>query len=85
MHRGSASFGVIEAERNDRLVSVAAESHTHGWLKSLQKLEPKLVDEIEHFFVSYNKARGKSSSQSVEKGPVAAKRLIGRHSTRPND
>ena len=60
-------LGVIEAEqtqagkteRNDRLVAVATESHTHASLKSLQKLEPKLIDEIEHFFVSYNRARGK--------------------------
>src|SRR5204863_5843553 len=58
-------LGVIEAEqtskgkteRNDRLIAVAAESHTHASLKSLLKLEPKLVDEIEHFFASYNKAR----------------------------
>src|SRR3954471_16514443 len=55
-------LGVIEAEqtkdrkteRNDRLVAVAAESHTHASLKSLLKLEPKLLDEIEHFFISYN-------------------------------
>src|SRR5205823_8010411 len=45
-------LGVIEAEqtkkgktqRNDRLIGVAAESHTHASLKSLSKLEPKLLD-----------------------------------------
>src|SRR4051795_7838063 len=60
-------LGVIEAEqteagkteRNDRLIAVAAESHTNGSLKSLKKLDPKLIDEIEHFFASYNDARGK--------------------------
>ena len=83
-------LGVIEAEqtqagkteRNDRLVAVATESHTHASLKSLQKLEPKLIDEIEHFFVSYNRARGKKFKPIGRKGPVAAKRLIGRHTTR---
>ena len=51
-------LGVIEAEqtdagkteRNDRLIAVAAESHTNGALKSLQKLDSKLIGEIEHFF-----------------------------------
>src|SRR6187551_1453936 len=50
-------LGVIEAEqtedgkieRNDRLIGVAAKSHIHGSLKSLQKLDPNLIGEIEHF------------------------------------
>jgi inorganic pyrophosphatase len=77
-------LGVIEAEqtkkgktkRNDRLIAVAAESHTHASLKSLSKLEPKLVDEIEHFFVSYNQARGKKFKPIGRSGPTAATRLI---------
>jgi inorganic pyrophosphatase len=77
-------LGVIEAEqtskgkteRNDRLIAVAAESHTHASLKSLLKLEPKLIDEIEHFFVSYNKARGKEFKPIGRKGPLIATRLI---------
>ena len=77
-------LGVIEAEqtedgeteRNDRLIAVAAESHTHGGLKSLQKLDSKLLDEIEHFFVSYNDARGKRFKPIGRKGPAAARRLI---------
>jgi inorganic pyrophosphatase len=77
-------LGVIEAkqtedgktERNDRLIAVAAESHTHGGLKSLQKLDSKLLDEIEHFFISYNDARGKKFKPLARKGPAAAKRLI---------
>ena len=77
-------LGVIEAEqteagkteRNDRLIAVAAESHTHASLKSLKKLEPKLIAEIEHFFVSYNDARGKKFKPTARKGPAVAKRLI---------
>jgi len=80
-------LGVIEAEqtekgkteRNDRLVAVAAESHTHASLKSLLKLEPKLLDEIQHFFVSYNKARGKEFKPIGRKGPAVATRLIEKH------
>src|SRR5437868_11305762 len=83
-------LGLIEAEqtekgktqRNDRLIAVAAESHTHASLKSLSKLEPKLVDEIEHFFISYNQARGKEFKPIGRKGPASATRLIDKHKTR---
>ena len=80
----SRVIGVIEAnqtedgktERNDRLIAVAAESHTNGSLKSLEKLDSKFLDEIEHFFVSYNDARGKKFKPTARKGPAAAERLI---------
>ena len=77
-------LGVIEAQqteegktqRNDRLIAVAAESHTNGKLKSLRKLDSKLLSEIEHFFVSYNDARGKKFKPIGRHGFAAAKRLI---------
>jgi inorganic pyrophosphatase len=77
-------LGVIEAEqteagkteRNDRLIAVASESHTHASLKSLEKLDSRLIREIEHFFVSYNDARGKKFKPTRRKGPAAAKRLV---------
>jgi inorganic pyrophosphatase len=83
-------LGVIEAEqtengkteRNDRLIAVAAKSHTHASLRSLLKLEPRLIDEIEHFFVSYNKERGKKFRPIGRKGPAAATRLIDKHKKR---
>ena len=61
-------IGVIEAEqterdgtttRNDRLVAVAADSHNHSDINSLHGLNEHLVEEIEHFFVSYNTIAGK--------------------------
>ncbi|HSK70234.1 MAG TPA: inorganic diphosphatase [Pyrinomonadaceae bacterium] len=64
----SRLIGVIEAaqterdgktERNDRLIAVASESHMHSDVKSLDDLNEKLVEEIEHFFISYNEAKGK--------------------------
>jgi inorganic pyrophosphatase len=77
-------LGVIEAQqtedgetqRNDRLIAVAAESHTNGKLKSLRKLDSKLLGEIEHFFVSYNDARGKKFKPIGRRGSAVAKRLI---------
>jgi inorganic pyrophosphatase len=77
-------LGVIEAEqrengkseRNDRLVAVAAKSHTHGSLRSLTNVDPKLIEEIEHFFISYNDARGKKFKPKGRKGPAVARRLV---------
>ncbi len=77
-------LGVIEAEqrehgkteRNDRLIAVAAESHIHGSLKSIHELDSKLICEIEHFFISYNDARGKKFEPTARKGTAVAERLI---------
>ena len=61
-------IGVIEAEqterdgrteRNDRLIAVAADSKTHSHVRSINDLNETLVDQIEHFFISYNEAKGK--------------------------
>ena len=80
-------LGVIEAaqtsdgktERNDRLIAVAAESHTHSSLKSLGMLDSELIKEIEHFFVSYNQIRGKEFKPIARKGPHVATRLVKKH------
>jgi len=80
-------LGVIEAaqtsdgktERNDRLIAVAAESHTHSSLKSLGMLDSELIKEIEHFFVSYNQIRGKKFKPIARKGPHVATRLVKEH------
>lgn len=81
----SRLIGVIEAEqterhgettRNDRLIAVAAKSLTHRNLKSLQKLNENLLEEIEHFFISYNTFKGKQFKPLGRFGPVRAKGLI---------
>lgn len=77
-------LGVIEAEqtegremqRNDRLIAVAANSRTHGHLKMLSDLNVKIVDEIEHFFVSYNAAKGKKFEPLRRGGPERARELV---------
>ena len=63
----SRLIGVIEAEqtedgkteKNDRLIAVASNSRVHKDIKSINDLNPTLIDEIEHFFISYNQAKGK--------------------------
>ena len=79
-------LGVIEAEqteegntvRNDRLIGVAVNSRTDSDYKTLDDLNAKLVDEIEHFFVSYNAAKGKKFKPLGRFGPARAQALVKR-------
>src|SRR4051812_36432267 len=87
------AIGVLEAtqknkgekERNDRIIAVAAESHTHGGIKSLSDLDSTLLHEIEQFFVSYNKTRGKKFKVIARRGPKRAVKLVKKHRVRRSD
>lgn len=77
--------GVVEAEqterdgettRNDRLVAVAAESRLHNNVRSLEDLGPNLLEEIEHFFISYNQIKGKEFRPLGRFGPQRALKLV---------
>lgn len=81
----SRLVAVIEAEqterdgettRNDRLIAVAADSHTHKKVHSLADISTNLLDEIEHFFISYNEIKGKTFKPLGRFGPIKAARLI---------
>jgi len=61
-------IGVIEAEqterdgtqeRNDRLVAMSTKCRTDDRVRSVKDLDAQKVREIEQFFVSYNRVRGK--------------------------
>lgn len=60
-------IGIIEAtqtqdgktERNDRLLGVAVHSYDHEHLTSIDQVNKTLLSQLEEFFVSYNKQRGK--------------------------
>jgi inorganic pyrophosphatase len=77
-------LAVIEAEqtergktnRNDRLIGVAAASREYRSVESLDQLNPDLVEEIEHFFVSYNELSGKVFRPVGRAGPERAHKLI---------
>lgn len=83
------AIGVIEAkqrengktERNDRLITVAASSHTHSEVRSLSDLDRTLVKEIEHFFISYNECRGRKFEPMARHGPRRALKLVRKHSS----
>jgi inorganic pyrophosphatase len=82
---GVRAVGVIEAEqterdgettRNDRLIGVAAESRLHRDVRTLESLGDALLDEIEHFFVSYNEFKGKRFNPLGRYGPARALKLV---------
>jgi inorganic pyrophosphatase len=79
------AVGVVEAEqterdgeptRNDRLIGVAAESRLHKGVRTLAALGDALLDEIEHFFVSYNDFKGKEFRPLRRSGPARAVSLV---------
>ena len=78
--------GVLEAKqtqkgrtlRNDRLIGVATESRAYGEIRSIKDLPKHLLDEIEHFFVSYNEERGRTFRPLGRFGVRRAKAAIER-------
>lgn len=83
-------IGVVEAkqtekgktERNDRLIAVSVDSRTQEKLKAITDLDAVLLDEIEHFFISYNEVKGKKFKPLRRLGPGAAKKLVARSTGR---
>jgi len=77
-------IGVIEAEqtekgetvRNDRLLGVIETSVNPAEVHSIDELSKSRLDEIEHFFVSYNEAEGRTFKPTGRAGPRAADRLV---------
>ena len=77
-------LGVIEAEqseggettRNDRLIAVAANSRNHYDVRSLDDINANRIDEIEHFFVSYNVSKGKRFTPLGRSGPERARQIV---------
>jgi inorganic pyrophosphatase len=80
----SRLLGVIEAnqtedgktERNDRLIAVAAEAHDNSDIRSISELSATLIQEIEHFFISYNEIKGKKFKPLGHFGPRRAMKVI---------
>ena len=77
--------GVVEAEqterdgettRNDRLIGVAADSRLHTRVRTLESIGPTLLEEIEHFFVSYNEIKGKEFRPLGRHGSRRAREVV---------
>ncbi len=77
-------IGVICAEQtqngktdsNDRLLGVAIHSYSNEDLKSIQEVNATLLSQIEEFFISYNKQRGKQFKVTGTGGPKKAIRFL---------
>jgi inorganic pyrophosphatase len=77
-------IGVIAAEQtedgksetNDRLLGVAVHSYDHEDLKSIGDVSKTLLDQVEQFFVSYNKQRGKKFRITGTGGPKKALKFL---------
>ena len=78
--RGPRIIGVIEAkqtqdgktESNDRLLGVAVHSYDHQDVETIDDLNKTLLDQLEDFFISYNKQRGKKFKVTGTGGPKKA-------------
>src|SRR5271156_279041 len=77
-------IGIIEAEQtedgktesNDRLLGVAVHSYNHEDLKSIKEVSKTALGQVEEFFVSYNKQRGKKFKIPSTGGPKKALRFL---------
>jgi inorganic pyrophosphatase len=77
-------IGVIEAEqkenrqtlRNDRLIAVAETPVNKPVIKHLNEVPKTMLDELEQFFVNYNRVHGREFKPIGRRGPQAARRLL---------
>jgi len=65
-------------ERNDRLIGVATKSVLYRDVKKLDQLPAPLIEQVEHFWISYNELKGKRFSPLGRVGPRAAMNLVRR-------
>ena len=77
-------IGIITAEQtedgktesNDRLLGVAVHSYDHEDQQSIKDVSKTLLDQVEEFFVSYNKQRGKKFRITGTGGPKKAIKFL---------
>jgi inorganic pyrophosphatase len=77
-------IGIIQAEQtedgktesNDRLLGVAIHSYDHEDLDSIDGVSKTLLDQLEAFFISYNKQRGKKFKVTGTGGPAKAVKFL---------
>lgn len=77
-------IGIIQAEQtedgktecNDRLLGVAIHSYDHEDLASISDVSKTLLEQLEEFFISYNKQRGKKFKVTGTGGPKKAMKFL---------
>jgi len=79
-------LGTIEADqrdgsgtiRNDRLIGTAQTPKIRPAARSLADLPIRLLDQIEHFFIAYNRFEGRQFVPRRRRGPTAATKRLER-------
>ena len=77
-------IGVIEAEQtqngktetNCRLLAVSVHSYSHEHVTSLKQMSPSVLNQLEEFFISYNRLHGKKFKVTGRGGPKRAMEII---------
>lgn len=77
-------IGVIAAEQsekgktetNDRLVAVAVHTYQHENINTIDDVNKTLLDQVEEFFISYNRQRGKKFRVTGIGGPKRALKVL---------
>ena len=77
-------IGIIEAkqtqdgktENNNRLIGVAVHSYQHEHVDNIDAISKTLLSQVEAFFVSYNKQRGKKFEITATSGPKKALKFL---------
>jgi inorganic pyrophosphatase len=77
-------IGIIQAKQtedgkteiNNRLIGVAVHSYAHEDVETVEDVSKTLLAQVEAFFVSYNKQRGKKFSITGIAGPKKAIKLL---------
>ena len=65
-----------KTESNDRLLGVAIHSYDHDGLESIDDVSKTLLNQLEAFFISYNKQRGKKFKVTGTGGPNKAMKFL---------
>ena len=76
--------GIIDAEqtqegkteKNSRILGAAIHSYEHENLKTISDVSQTLLSQVEEFFISYNKQRGKKFKVTDTGGPKKALRYL---------
>jgi inorganic pyrophosphatase len=79
-------LSLIEAEqtqdgktiRNDRMVAVAVGSRLYAKVSDLDDLPATLMDEMEQFFINYNRMRGRVFKSIARRGAAEGRKLVKR-------
>ncbi len=86
--------GAIEADqterdgttvRNDRLIAVSSDSHIYSTIKKLSDISTSILEQIEQFFIFYNRMKGRQFKPIKRLNPTQAKALVFEGQTRYKD